>query len=443
MTPKHAPSSHLWLVLCLALLAAIASMGAPAVAAANWTVMVYVDADNNLEDYGILNVNQMERAPDSDDVNFVVLMDRTPGYNTSNNDWETARHFKIVNDPDAPEDEGEEVTGTIVSDSTDDPNPNDIGEADMSSPDTLVSFVNWAKTTYPAQHYALVMWDHGDGWRNKSTSITKGVCEDDTNGGIMTTEGLQIALANIKSLLGKNLDVLAFDACEMSSAEVIYAASGYVNYFVGSEIDMPASGLAYQWLRTNLGRFPAQSARELSDNIADAGSPQMLAMDLSKMGSVATALSTFANAMMAQQAANPTGIIQAEVHTWWEVAKIPLYGFFDDEIDLGRFVAMAAATASDSTVKAAATNLVTALDSATVVNETISYNQYPPSIYTGMTIYYPFDLAPDPMYKYLSFASHTTWDEFISIAPLGWGYIPDRFEWDPHWTRRSRLPSTR
>ena len=34
----------------------------------------------------------------------------------------------------------------------------------MSDPRTLVDFVTWAVKTFPADHYVLILSDHGMGW---------------------------------------------------------------------------------------------------------------------------------------------------------------------------------------------------------------------------------------------------------------------------------------
>ncbi len=39
----------------------------------------------------------------------------------------------------------------------------DIGEINTGDPDELVEFVQWAQTNYPAEHYALNIWNHGSG----------------------------------------------------------------------------------------------------------------------------------------------------------------------------------------------------------------------------------------------------------------------------------------
>ena len=120
---------------------------------AKWTFMVYLDADNDLEKYGIADFNEMETVGSSSDVQIIVQMDRSPNYDATNGDWADTRRFRVIKDND---------TKTITS-----PVLQNLGEANMGDPNTLVSFVNWAKLNYPADHYCLVLWDHGGGWRNK------------------------------------------------------------------------------------------------------------------------------------------------------------------------------------------------------------------------------------------------------------------------------------
>ena len=47
----------------------------------------------------------------------------------------------------------------------------------MGDPNTLVAFVQWATATYPANHYALILWDHGNGWRSRALDdpVTQGI----------------------------------------------------------------------------------------------------------------------------------------------------------------------------------------------------------------------------------------------------------------------------
>jgi hypothetical protein len=115
-----------------------------------WTIMVYMNADNNLESDGIADFNEMEAVGSTSDFNIVVQIDRASGYDATNGDWTTCRRYYVTQDAN---------TSTISSQLI-----QDLGEVDMGSYSTLVSFVDWAKTNYPADNYFLVCWDHGDGW---------------------------------------------------------------------------------------------------------------------------------------------------------------------------------------------------------------------------------------------------------------------------------------
>ena len=39
-----------------------------------------------------------------------------------------------------------------------------LGETDSGSPEVLSSFISWAAVNYPADRYALILWNHGGGW---------------------------------------------------------------------------------------------------------------------------------------------------------------------------------------------------------------------------------------------------------------------------------------
>ena len=47
----------------------------------------------------------------------------------------------------------------------------DIGEANMGDPQTVVDFANWAIHNYPADNYCFIFCGHGYGWKG-------GTCPD-------------------------------------------------------------------------------------------------------------------------------------------------------------------------------------------------------------------------------------------------------------------------
>ena len=95
---------------------------------ADWTVLVYLDGDNNLEEAGVADLNEMEIVGSSADVNILVQFDRIGGYDTSNGNWTDTRRGLVVQDSS---------TSTIGSTLT------SIGEQNMGDPDVLTGFLEW------------------------------------------------------------------------------------------------------------------------------------------------------------------------------------------------------------------------------------------------------------------------------------------------------------
>lgn len=112
--------------------------------AKEWTIMVYVNAKNNLETYGLKDVNEMEMTGSSDKVNIVVEMGRMKGYNDSDGDWTGVRRYLVRRDTDAAA-----ITSPVLSEFS----------ADMGDYRHLIEFGRWAKAEYPAKKYMLVVWN--------------------------------------------------------------------------------------------------------------------------------------------------------------------------------------------------------------------------------------------------------------------------------------------
>ena len=60
-----------------------------------------MNADNNLETAGLLDLKEIEAAPPSKLVNVIVQIDRAEGEAVSDEDWTTTRRYRIKNDEDA------------------------------------------------------------------------------------------------------------------------------------------------------------------------------------------------------------------------------------------------------------------------------------------------------------------------------------------------------
>ncbi len=216
-----------------------------------WTVMVFINGKNNLEMAGLYNVNKMEKVGSDANVNIVVELGRMNGQAAGDTDldgnWTGSRRLFIKKDKDE-----EKITSPVVHVSS---------TVDMGDYKRVVNFVNWAKTSYPAKKYMLVLWDHGSGWmdpRQQPKTSEKGISfDDETNNYIRTKQ-----IGDILKESGK-VDVLAYDACLMQMGEVAFEVKDNAEVIVGSEETVPGMGYPYDLFLGALIKKPAFNAEEL------------------------------------------------------------------------------------------------------------------------------------------------------------------------------------
>ena len=205
-----------------------------------WTFMVYLDADNNLDSSGVEDFNEMEMVGSTLEVSVVVQMDRRNG---------PAKRYLVTRDTDP---------GTITS-----PVIQDLGEVNMGSNETLADFVKWGINNYVALRYCLVLWDHGNGFQY--------ICVDETSDyDYLDMIELQYALDAVKIETGKTIDLIGFDACLMQMTEVAYQIRNYGTVMVASEETMPPEGWPYDTVLGNLTDAPGMEAAEFGEKIVDA-----------------------------------------------------------------------------------------------------------------------------------------------------------------------------
>ena len=103
----------------------------------------------------------------------------------------------------------------------------------MGDAETLTHLLEFGYNEYPAQKYALILWDHGGG-------PLKGVCWDITvKNDNLSMEELENALLN-SPFRYEDLEWLGFDACLMSSVEVAACIAPYAHYMVASQETEPS-----------------------------------------------------------------------------------------------------------------------------------------------------------------------------------------------------------
>lgn len=391
-----------------------------------WTFLVYLDGDNNLDGAGVADMNEMEQAGSSNDVNIVVQWDRSAGAT-----WTTTRRYYVTHD----------TTNAIAS-----TNLQDLGELNMADPNTLRDFVNWAIAAYPADHYALVLWNHGSGVRTRGPQeVTRDVCWDDTNGGSLSISEVRGALG----LIGAKLDVLGYDACLMGMTEVAYEMRSIADYSVFSQDIEPGAGWPYDNILNALKGNPNMSAAQLAAEIVtDYGAEYpgqngitQSAAQSAQLDTLANAVNDFAGAMIAGIEANRTALQNLVGQAQRFAAGRP----YPDYRDLYHFAQLVHDSgditgAQAGAIQTAAQAVMTAVTNTISGRETHSADL--PNAH-GLSIWLPDrQYLTNNIRKYSEclFAHDNRWDEFLAYlwgtvirVELTWGEQPNDLDshlWD-------------
>ncbi len=182
----------------------------------SWTVLIYLCGSNlETEDgYASKNLEELTQLSLPQSVHMLV---ETGGSNEWHNEKVDAEHlnrFCVENGELALKDQQP--------------------RASMGDANTLRDFLRWGMDSYPAEHYALMFWDHGGG------SLT-GVCLDEMDDDGLTLPEMNQALKESES----HFDVVGFDTCLMATLETAQMLSRHADYMVASEEVEPSNGWAY------------------------------------------------------------------------------------------------------------------------------------------------------------------------------------------------------
>ena len=219
-----------------------------------WTVMVFMNAKNNLSDSQLLglvgkwaekDIKEMKQVGSNDKINIIV---------EHGIKGKGSRRLLITKKGSILS-SGEKVYGEY---------PN----ADMGDYKRVVEFAKWGKTTFPAKKYMLVLWNHGMGWIDPTMetppsgtgTTAKGILFDDETKNYVRTAQMGEMMKQIGYV-----DILMQNACLQQMAEVLYEMKDYTGLFVGSEETMLAQGFDYEKLLNFMNGNTAFSNEQLSD----------------------------------------------------------------------------------------------------------------------------------------------------------------------------------
>jgi hypothetical protein len=364
-----------------------------------WTVMVFMNAANDLVTFSPLNMNQMEQVAGNPQVRFVVQWKEA--LSIPNSTFNSTKRYLMAPD----------TTNQINSPVLQDLGPN----IDMGDKQTLQEFINWAKTFYPADHYCLVVWNHGNGWRRTAEdTITRGVSYDDETGNSIKTWELAQALG------GNHFDIIAWDASLMQMMEVAYEIKDSADYIVGSEESPPGAGYPYHLVFAPFKNNPDAPVTTLSKAFVDGMIQQygstsfeitQSVIDTSKLSTLATSIDDLSDAMIAN-----VGSLGTLVPTVRNSAQAYKPGTGRIYRDLWDVCDKLQAGSPPAAVATAAGNVKTAISNAVIWE---GHNVNSPGSH-GISIDFSsssqFALVSAD-YSLLRFAADTSWNEWLTVAP--------------------------
>lgn len=207
-----------------------------------WALLAYIAGDNDLSDYGLVDIREMCRVGSSRRAHAAVQID-TKGehdgsvrYEISEPDWSGKAHRIVIER---------------------------LPESDSGAPETLRGFLKWGFGRYPAKNRLVVIWNHGSGFR----TVRRDIAYDES--------GTSLDMPEITGVFRKagigprsRIAVLGFDACLMNMLEIAHHFRNHASIIVGSQQTEPGDGWPYHRVLQSCNE--TKSPRDLAKFIVDA-----------------------------------------------------------------------------------------------------------------------------------------------------------------------------
>lgn len=413
-----------------------------------WTVMVYLAGDNNLDSAGVVDLKEMKEVGSTDQVAVIAQFDRS-------GKTRATKRYAL------------KKGGTLAKDEV-----QSLGETDMGDPRVLQSFLEWGIQKYPAQHFLVVLWNHGAGWddediyraarRTAKLAITRRHHALGTSGGraravsirqlrVVGTNRFRRALfattihaavepglraraiafddaskdfldnletkkvfAAIRKKLKRKVDILGMDACLMSMAEVGFQVRDSVAFTVGSEEVEPSDGWPYHKVLARLAKKPGMTPKELArtiaaEYVASYGANEDVTQSACDLGKCDLLGGAIDDLGKALKShLDDAGVRAAVIQSRVQVQSYDV----PDYVDLYNFCELVDTSCDESEVREACHGVMSALDEGGYVVES-GFKGAKVEHSNGCSIYFP-QKTISPLYATLDFTRRTAWDEFLA-----------------------------
>ena len=363
-----------------------------------WTFMVYMCADNDLDARGPEDIAELELAGSSENSNILVQLDRANG--------PARRYYITKRAPESPVDDWG-VTSKMEA---------DLGELDMGDHRQLVDFFRWSAKNHPAEKYALVIWNHGSGWKPAARAAgatnpeTRAIAFDFDSKNSISTPALGEAMRAMSGIISKKVDILVMDACLMQMIEVAWEVSDDVNYICASEDIEPDSGMPYRPVCDIINKYPKVSARALSiitagafaEKFTKTSTPHTYSVvDCARLGELKTALDGLCAYAITEKERLRDAVKKS--------AAASQRFTYRDYADLGDFIIRLSSADADEELQ-----LKCALVKAAYMKCVLSNKTYGEALKcaSGISVYLPLRSVKQA-YSTLKFTADSLWDEML------------------------------
>ncbi len=370
-----------------------------------WTLAIYMDSDNNLDDWAQKDINKLMAVGSTLNVNVVVFWDKLNGpdkaYKVEKDKLVELTNFTIPNGP----------------------------EPNMGDPVTLKAWVGYTTTEFPSKKYALLLWDHGDDYRGAMYDYTlpAGTPLPSFGYDLLTNQEI------VSALTGYKIDVMLYSACVMQMIEVCYEyllGGLNITYLVSNEAYDPMDGFPYNTILKNLEDSKYNDPLEFSKmwvheyiyyykyvGNARSQAVTLSVVEIGKVEQVVTNIKDMTVALMLDMKGSKSIVGPARAH-----ANLPWSeNGWERDIDLPTFVAMIHDKSLDPQIVSSSQRLT---DSLTGPNGAILYCESlkGKSGYLGMGIFFPeshgayennFHLYGN-LYPQMKFATDGNWLNFLN-----------------------------
>jgi hypothetical protein len=401
---------------------------------AQWLVLAYLAADNDLEGELLADLAEMERVGSTPGiVEVLAQVDRSAGQDTSKGNWHGTRRYYVTRGTDP-----RKISSRLLA---------DLGPTNTGDPGVLESYIRFGAQRYPARATALVLLNHGSGFyvppemvsrdgraarRRRRPPIfhttwerlreaapeSRGIAYDDGAGDCLDNQELKRVLARAHRALGRKVDLVGMDACLMTMIEVAYQLRDHAQVLVGSEEVEPGPGWPHAAILGDLTKHPTMTAAELGAVVVQryvesyrhgGEDATQSAIDLGQLDGLVEAVDVLARHLLAD-------IKSAAVTASLFGARRRTLQFYEGlYVDLRHLTANLATATGTGPIANACRDVQRLIDGEETRSPIIGQGHVGASMAParGLSIYFPLLLDRSAFYRELDFASATRWADFL------------------------------